>query len=321
MTHFYFKTDADSTVLVPFVEGESVLDALLKNGYEVPHGCRSGICQSCMMVSKDGIVPEQAQTGLTESQKKSGYFLSCCRSSDNKITVSKEIELNKYSATVIEKTILENDVVRLRVTPVFDYMPGQFATLWKDGLIARSYSIASHPRLDDYIEFHIKRYINGAFSNWAYHNLKAGDEIQVQAPRGDCVYHSQNKQQTLFLAGIGTGLAPLYGILRDAIHNGHTGDIDLIVAAKDEAGFYMRNELNSLQLKHEKLNIHFICQTETNVKDLMSGDVYQLTETYFPSFKNVRVFLCGAGSFVSKMKKQCFLAGANMSDIFADSFL
>lgn len=321
MTHFYFKTQSGDTATVPFVEGESVLDALLNNGYEIPHGCRSGICQSCMLASKDDAISTQSQKGLTNSQKESGYFLSCCLKPDGQITVSKEIELDKYSATVVDKKILANDVIRLRVTPVFDYKPGQFATLWKDDLVARSYSIASHPGLDDFIEFHIKRHIEGAFSDWAYHHLEVGDQLQVHAPRGDCVYDSKNKEQALLLAGVGTGLAPLYGVLRDAIQNGHTGDINLIIAAKHEKGFYMQQELQELQSGYDRLNIHLISQTETSSESMLSGDVYQLTKDYFPSLKGVKVFLCGAGSFVNKMKKQCFLAGANMSDILADSFL
>jgi CDP-4-dehydro-6-deoxyglucose reductase len=64
-------------VPVPVKPGESVLDALLRAGYEVPYGCKSGACQSCMLQAKPDELPAHCQPGLADSLKQLGYFLSC----------------------------------------------------------------------------------------------------------------------------------------------------------------------------------------------------------------------------------------------------
>ena len=60
---------------------ESVLTALLKQGFKVPFNCQQGICHSCLMRADQGSIPHSAQINLTEEQKQQGYFLACqCRS-------------------------------------------------------------------------------------------------------------------------------------------------------------------------------------------------------------------------------------------------
>ena len=46
--------------------GETVLEGLLRDGVSVPHSCRNGICQSCLMRAVEGTPPEAAQKGLKE---------------------------------------------------------------------------------------------------------------------------------------------------------------------------------------------------------------------------------------------------------------
>ncbi|MHC5543815.1 2Fe-2S iron-sulfur cluster-binding protein, partial [Singulisphaera rosea] len=38
--------------------GETVLEALLREGHPVPHSCRAGACRSCLMRAVEGRVPE-----------------------------------------------------------------------------------------------------------------------------------------------------------------------------------------------------------------------------------------------------------------------
>src|SRR4051794_22274265 len=62
------------------LENESVLDTLLRNNVPVTNSCRAGVCGSCMLRAAGGVVPARAQSGLKETLKANGYFLSClCR--------------------------------------------------------------------------------------------------------------------------------------------------------------------------------------------------------------------------------------------------
>ncbi len=324
-------TDESGERHVDIDPGESVLDALLRAGINVPYGCKSGICQSCILQTHDCNVPAIAQLGLRPQQVEQGQFLSCrcLAEADHALSVrSVDLSGQQHEARVIEKSRLNDNVFRLRIEKCTTYHAGQFFTLWKDTHTARSYSAASLHSCDDYIEFHIKHIKGGAFSEWAWQTLLPGDTLQVQGPLGNCYYSGTDRDAPLFLSGIGTGLAPLMGILRDALYHSHRGPIILLVGNNSHHGFYLLDELSELSQRHSNVSVYFIAQeapTETHKNpqdfDIQQADIYLFAKTCIDSFSGHRIYLCGAPSFVQKMKKLCFINGAKMSDIHADAFL
>jgi NAD(P)H-flavin reductase len=52
-----------------------------------------------------------------------------------------------------------------------------------------------------------------------------------------------------------------------------------------------------------------------------AGRVNDVVLSQLPNLKSWRVFLCGHPGMVNQMKKQVFLKGASMADIYADAFL
>lgn len=297
-----------------------MLDALLRAGYDIPYGCRAGACQACMMKSEKPLDNNRAQFGLSGSQKALNHFLACRFSPEESIKVS-SVDSNKarIRATVIDKRWLGEKVLRLRLSADLDYKAGQYLTLWKDRTIARSYSIASQPDIDDFMEVHIKVIESGLFSNWAANELNVGDEIKLQGPMGECIFTAAPEQK-VFMAAIGTGLAPIYGILKDALHLKHQGEINILIGAAEPNGFYLVDELRALTEKHPQIHLHFLCQKgESSIAK--TTDLYTYCKENFSDMNNQRVFLCGANSFVQKMKKHSFLSGAAMNDISADAFI
>lgn len=60
--------------------GETLLDACLRLGLNIPFSCRGGSCHTCMMHCTGGSVPARAQRGLAPIQVEQGLFLPCvCR--------------------------------------------------------------------------------------------------------------------------------------------------------------------------------------------------------------------------------------------------
>ena len=324
MSTIYYKNNNGNTQQVTLEEDETVLNALLRCGIDVPFGCRTGVCQSCIMQAEHSTVVATAQKGLREVQKQQGYFLSCCCKPKEPMVVSLSNEYKKETTTVLEKSMLTPNIVRVRVKKTMCYRSGQYMTLWKDSDTARTYSLASHPTHDDFIEFHIRIYEDGVFSPWAAHELAVGDELQIQGPMGDCFYANKDKSQDLFLSGLGTGLAPLYGIARDALLAGHTGKILLLLGARVEKALYYQTELAALSSKFSNFEVRYSVQeieSELQATRSRESDIYATAKMLIPDFTGKKVFLCGGESFVRKMKKQCFLSGANMGDIFSDTFL
>ena len=44
--------------------GQTVLDALLERGYDIPNSCRNGVCQTCLMRAVEGTPPADSQKDL-----------------------------------------------------------------------------------------------------------------------------------------------------------------------------------------------------------------------------------------------------------------
>ncbi|HEY7772742.1 MAG TPA: FAD-binding oxidoreductase [Marinagarivorans sp.] len=300
--------------------GQSVLDGLLANGHNVPNACRAGACQSCKLQATDGEIPIEAQQGLNSAEKQLGYFLSCQCYPTTDLNIATSALTQSHSVKVLEKTQLSDDVVQLKLEAPIHFEAGQFINLSVevDGN-ARSYSIASLPS-DGFIECHIKRIPGGVFSDFAFKTLQAGDTLRLQGPFGKCIYSCEDKSQPMVLAGLGTGLAPLLGITRSALAKGHNGPMHLIVGAKSTSGLYMTDKLRALAEQYSNLQVTQIAQ-QGAVAPAISADIYQFCKQTYPSTQGFSLYLCGAQSFVTKLKKQSFLLGASMAQIHADSFV
>lgn len=328
----HFKPSAEQNPEpVSIEEGLSLLDGLLQSGYDIPFGCKGGVCQSCLLQSSSSNIPAQAQVGLSQTQKDQGLLMSCACKPDDGMEVQ-HIGLSGEQTTlkVIEKFSLSDDIFCLRLSSDIQYRSGQFITLWKDDNVARSYSIASVCDVDNFIECHIKRIENGAFSHWAWKSLNIGDSLRAQGPLGQCYYTDIPAETPILLAGIGTGLAPLIGIIRDALNKQHSGDISLFVGAKQASNFYLLNTLMELMMAHNNFKVTFVALNTASEDPtintlpsnlLVEGDIYSIIKETYASLSDFTVYLCGAESFVRKLKKQCFLAGASMKAIHADPFI
>lgn len=324
-----FRFDQEASFeSVPLVRDQSVLDTLLSAGYAVPHGCKSGICQSCILTCVDGDIPDHAQKGLKASQKSEGQFLSCCCQPSDDITVQVgDLPANKIKGEVIDIHPLNENIFRLRLRAEVQCQPGQFMNLWRGDEISRCYSIANAPERDDYLEFHIKSINDGAFSGWAKQHLKTGDLIDLQGPFGDCVYESEKCDRPMLLVGIGTGLAPLLAIVLQALLVGHSRPIHLVLAAKNSQDFYLVEYLIDLANQYDQISLIFVAQSVSERSEhiagipVVTGDVYQTLRDNFSSLREYRIFLCGAKTFVDKARRQCFMSGAAMQDIKADAFV
>lgn len=56
---------------------ETVLNALLRAGIDVPFSCKAGVCHTCLSQCTEGLIPERAQRGLATHLLAQRYFLPC----------------------------------------------------------------------------------------------------------------------------------------------------------------------------------------------------------------------------------------------------
>lgn len=335
---------------IEIASNETLLDLLLQQGHDIAYGCRKGTCHACVLITDDSSASlpfvKESQKLLAGEEQRLNHILACqCFISQcfiNNTRINDEdlagdinfsrIEKSKTKETVliIEKKWLNESVVYLRLKSTLKYRPGQYvavSVLNENIELTRTYSIASHSCYHDYIELHIKYIETGHFSGLLKDKLNVGDALGIYGPMGKCIY-SAKSEQTLLLTAIGTGLGPIYGILLDALEQSHCGDIHLVLGAKTLNDFYFMDELREISDSNSNVNLHFVSmdfgignEGERSVNDLHEGDVYEYLGALFSDMKNIKVYLCGAESFVKKMRRQAFMNGASMADIRTDTFL
>ena len=302
---------------------QSVLDCLTAQGVSVPSSCHSGVCQTCLMRAVKGEVPDKAQAGLKQTLAAQNYFMACsCYPEQDIEVVLPKAGMGKLETRVTEVEFLNTDILGIRLKPSrrFEYKAGQFINLFKDETTARCYSLASVPALDGELFLNVRKVPSGLVSGWVFANLKAGDDITISEATGDCFYVPGNPQQNILLIATGSGLAPLYGIIRDALLNGHQGKLSLYHGSYNTSGFYLTKELRMLAYTHSNFS-YVPCVSEGEAPaGYAPGMVLDIALADNPDLSGWRVFLCGNPNMVNAGRQQTFLAGASLRDIFADPF-
>lgn len=304
-------------------ENQSVLECLSGHGVPVPHSCRVGVCQTCLMCATAGTPPASSQIGLKASMKFSKHFLACLCQPTEDLEVAMPDDIHEATHALVHKLeMLNHDImlVELEALSPFDYLAGQFINLVHDNLHVRSYSTASVPRLDKYIQLHVRRLPHGKVSGWIHEELGIGEHIEIRGPSGDCIYVPGQPEQPMLMVATGSGLAPLYGILRDALDQGHQGPIRLFHGSRDINGLYLTDELRELAQRFPNF-AYFPCLSGFHVPEgYTAGRVHEAALRETPDLKGWRVYLCGHPEMVKVMRKKAFLAGASLQDIHADAF-
>lgn len=303
-------------------EGESVLESLTRHGVMLPSSCQSGVCQTCMVRAHKGLPSDASQQGLKDTLKAQGYFLACvCRPTEDMDIGLSDVS-TRFETKLLEKSELNESVIRLRLQSPegFEYKAGQFINLMRpEDELTRSYSLASVPK-EKFLELQVKRVPDGRMSNWLFDSLSVGDELAFFGPAGECFYVSGNADQPVVLIGTGTGLAPLYGVLRDMLEQGHVGPIHLFHASLARQGLYLETELQDLATNYEQFHYHPCVLHGDAPKGGHKGNISDLPVQVLGSLAGYRAFLCGDPPIVNQLKQSCFLNGVSMQHIHTDPF-
>lgn len=225
-------------------------------------------------------------------------------------------------ARVAAVEALAPTVRRVWIEPAqpFPYRAGQFVNLRRaDGLV-RPYSIANPPGRDRGIEIHVKRLPGGAMSGWIHESLAPGESVSLQGPNGAVFYLPDRPAQNILMIGNGTGLAPLYGILRDALAARHRGAIRLYHGTRHRPGLYLDARLRRLQAEHGNFRYIPCLSGDPPRGDERAGRAEAVAFADLDDLAGWRVYLCGYPPMVRAARRTAYLRGAALDDIYADPF-
>lgn len=303
-------------------EGESVLTCLERQGVKIPNSCLSGICQSCLVKVKSGDIPKKAQNGLRTNQIEQKLAFACqLHACDGMEIITCEEGASEFNGVIAERRFLSSNVVEIAIEldDEFGFQAGQFIYLVRNDGLSRPYSIANLPGQGKVV-LHVRKVQGGQMSNWLFDEACMSEKIRIRGPVGNCTYQDNHKSKELLLAGTGTGLAPLYGVVLDALQNGHESDIHLYHGAVDSSGLYLVAELEQLRDDVEQFH-YYPCVLRGPESNYKVGPLDDVVNQHAISPENTIAYFCGDPKIVQIMKQKTFLRGVASRDIFSDPFV
>ena len=305
---------------IPYLDGDTVLDALLREEKDVAFSCKKGTCLSCMRKG-EGPIPDKARIDLTEADRTQGMFLMCQTPAQDGIRILADTGGQQVKARIKSVSQLSKSIYKIIITPdeAFDFKAGQFVNFQLDDGLNRSYSIASLPE-EKHLEFHIRHRPDGQMSSWLCKQAKPDDTLMLKGPHGQCHYSVNSPEQPILMVGTSSGLAPLYGIVQEALQKGHSGDIYLYHGSRFSEDIYYVNELKALSAKHPNLHYRPCVSREYAGDDVYLGRAADIAKQSHNDLKGWKVYLCGSPAMVQDMQQSCFVFGANLDDILTDPF-
>lgn len=206
----------------------------------------------------------------------------------------------------------------------FAYRAGQFLnlSLQIDGRrVSRSYTIASPPTRDAYVELTVKREDNGHVSRFLHDMLMAGHAVTVSAPAGRFTFDHDSAEAVLMIAG-GVGITPIMAILRELTDQSWPGKIDLIFSVRSEADVIFADELRLLSSRHPNLKVH-ITITRDAPPD-WSGPrgriTAELLKMLVPDVATRPAFVCGPDAMAAGVREVLIGLGVPTNRITLESF-
>ena len=196
----------------------------------------------------------------------------------------------------------------------FAYTSGQFIILKL--IIAgkeykRSYSMSSSP-LEDKFQITVKRIKDGIVSNYMNDQLKVIDEILVFPPSGNFYKEAQLNVKTnyIFFAG-GSGVTPIYSIIKTQLQQYPNNYIKLIYANRDPEAIVFYNELETLRKDFPKrfFLTHIVSQASAGWNGMMGhldSDKIKLfleEQQLFP-IANTEYYVCGPSPFMELVEHE-----------------
>lgn len=153
-------------------------------------------------------------------------------------------------------------------TPV-DYKAGQFLTflITLHGIeFRRSYSFSTTPGVDAHMAVTIRRKQNGEISRHILSTWKVGEVVTSLLPSGRFTHDVRHTPRDIFMLAAGSGISPVYSLLKDILHNEPTAKVTLLYSNPSLQTTIFHEALTQLETRypHTFTLIHFFSNGESH---------------------------------------------------------
>ena len=190
----------------------------------------------------------------------------------------------------------------------FDWRPGQHLTLrfHLGGREARRpYSISETPFGGRPLRITVKRIRGGLVSNHVNRNVVPGDVIDVMPPFGGFrLDPDARKRRTLYFFGAGSGITPLYSMVRSALSAEPHSAVFLLYGNTHAGTVIFREDLARLEGKSGgRLTVRHVLSSPSRSSSFRywrrgridAGRVAEFIETHPPYAQDTAYYVCGPG--------------------------
>ncbi|NIJ44385.1 ring-1,2-phenylacetyl-CoA epoxidase subunit PaaE [Wenyingzhuangia heitensis] len=209
------------------------------------------------------------------------------------------------------------------------YLPGQFIMLdFKIGkdTVKRAYSFSSSPDTDKDLKITVKKVKSGYVSNYINNVLKVGDKVKVDIAMGtfNITPNKENSTQYI-LFGAGSGITPVYSILKSVIAKEPKSKILLIYANHDKENIIFYNELKKLEQENaNQLYVEHILSENLDPKHHTGFLTQEILEIIFNkynlTFSNHKYMMCGPTGFMDNTVQILKNKGVERKQIMLEAF-
>lgn len=210
------------------------------------------------------------------------------------------------------------------------FKAGQFLTLifnTHGHEIRRSYSISSTPGIQDYLQITVKRVHNGEISRYMLDHCKEGHILKALIPSGMFVMDKHKKKQDVFLLAAGSGITPVFSLLKDMLYNRNVSSVVLFYQNHTEHDTIFRSELQQLAIEFPVRFKWFDFVSNPQHTDYtirrMNNDTLEQAIPALIKYKNndATFFICGPLSFMRMCQYTLMLMGFAQAQIKKEYFV
>lgn len=168
------------------------------------------------------------------------------------------IPVSKVTRETKDAVSITFDVPSLMASQ-YQYKAGQYLTfsvVINGEEVRRSYSMCSSPLTGEQITIAVKEVEGGRMSTYLNRNIKEGDVLDIMPPMGKFILEpNESEANHYFLFGGGSGITPLFSIIKTALKAEPNSKCYLVYANRDEDSIIFKDEIDALEAAHDNLKV------------------------------------------------------------------
>ncbi|WP_080237452.1 ferredoxin--NADP reductase [Spirosoma rigui] len=218
------------------------------------------------------------------------------------------------------------------LTLILNHRPGEAAlSPTNDHEVRRSYSLSSAP--GEPLRLTIKRVQNGEMSRYLLDTLRKGDVLTSLHPAGRFTLDPQQAGD-LVLIGAGSGITPLFGLLKAALQSNSSRRVTLLYSNTSEQTIIFRDELDDIQRQYpDRFRLIYLLSSPSDHWVGVGGNSRRgrlnnvMLETMLPELVGasdrsaLRFYLCGPVDYMRMVQFTLVYSGIAPEQILRENFV